>query len=161
MRLTDHTDYSLRMLMYLNQHRRLVTLNELSEKLAVSKNNLIKASNQLAKLDFIESSRGRTGGLKIKDGTGFKSLKEIVLQTEETFYIAECFSGRKCDCSFLPSCKLKRALFDAFQSFLESLGEKTLNDVTPTGRVPPANRDKEDFASGTTGNANQGSKADD
>ena len=117
--------------MYLNQHRRLVTLNELAEKIAVSKNNLIKASNQLAKLNLIESSRGRTGGLKINEATGSKSLKEIILQTEETFHIVECFADRKCDCSFLPSCKLKRALSEAFHSFLQSLGEKTLNDVTP------------------------------
>ncbi len=131
MRLTDHTDYSLRVLMYLNQKRSLVTLNELSEQLGVSKNNLIKVSNQLAKLGLIETSRGRMGGLLIKEETGKKSLKEIVIQTEETFYIAECFSGQRCDCTFLPKCQLKRSLADAVHAFLDSLAQKTLNDVTP------------------------------
>lgn len=130
MRLTDHTDYSLRVLMYLNQKRTLVTLNELSEKLEVSKNNLIKVSNQLAKLNFIDTTRGRTGGLLIKEETGNKSLKDIILKTEETFHLAECFSNKKSNCPFLPSCFLKKGLQEAFQAFLESLAGKTLNDCT-------------------------------
>lgn len=132
MRLTDHTDYSLRVLMYLNQKKDLVTLNELSERLGVSKNNLIKVSNQLAKLGLIETIRGRAGGLLIREETGKKSLKEIVIETEETFYIAECFSGRKCDCTFLPKCQLKKSLTDAVHAFLDSLAQKTLDDVTPS-----------------------------
>ena len=131
MRLTDHTDYSLRVLMYLNQEKCLVTLNELSEKLGISKNNLIKVSNQLAKLNLISTTRGRTGGLLINDETGRKSLKDIVTKTEETFSLAECFSGKACGCSFLRSCSLKKSLADALQAFLSSLAEKTLNDVTP------------------------------
>ncbi len=131
MRLTAHTDYSLRVLMYLNQEKRSVTLNELSETLKVSKNNLIKVSNQLAKLNFIETARGKTGGLTIRNETGSKTLKEIVSQTEETFQIAECFSGEKCDCTFLKNCFLKRSLSEALEAFMDSLSQKTLNDVTP------------------------------
>jgi Rrf2 family nitric oxide-sensitive transcriptional repressor len=135
MRLTDHTDYSLRVLMYLNQQRRLVTLNELSEKLGVSKNNLIKVSNQLAKLNFIDTERGRSGGLLIKEETGSKSLKDIISRTEETFFMAECFSGQRCGCSFLPGCSLKRSLSEALQAFLNSLAKKTLDDVTPPRKI--------------------------
>jgi len=131
MRLTDHTDYSLRVLMYLNQEGTLVTLNDLSRRLGVSKNNLIKVSNQLAKLNYIETTRGRSGGLTIKEETGGKSLKEIITKTEETFSIAECFSGKKCDCSFLPGCFLKKSLSEALQAFLDSLAQKTLDEVTP------------------------------
>jgi Rrf2 family nitric oxide-sensitive transcriptional repressor len=131
MRLTDHTDYSLRVLMYLNRRKKVVTLNELSEKVGVSKNNLIKVSNQLAKLNFIETTRGRSGGLLIKRETGDKSLKEIVMNTEATFYIAECFSGRKCECPYQQKCILKNTLSNALHAFLNSLAAKTLNDVTP------------------------------
>lgn len=132
MRLTDHTDYSLRVLMYLNEQKRLVTLNELSEKIGVSKNNLIKVSNQLAKLDFIETTRGRSGGLLIKDETGRKNLKEIVMSAEASFYIAECFSGDKnCKCLYRRQCALKNTLSVALQAFFDSLAKRTLNDVTP------------------------------
>jgi Rrf2 family nitric oxide-sensitive transcriptional repressor len=130
MHLTDHTDYSLRVLMYLNEEKRLVTLNELAEKVGVSKNNLIKVSNQLAKLNFIETSRGRSGGLTIREETGSRSLKEIIMKTEPSFYIAGCF-GQNCECLYQNRCSLKRSLADALQAFLGSLAQKTLNDVTP------------------------------
>lgn len=131
MRLTDRTDYALRMLMYLNQERRLVTINELVEKLGVSKNNLIKISNLLARKNLIETIRGRSGGLLIKEETGHRNLKDIVVATEESFFVAECFGDRRCDCYFLRRCLLKKSLTDALNSFFESLSNKTLNDVTP------------------------------
>lgn len=131
MRLTDHTDYSLRVLMYLNQTKKLTTLNELAEKLSISKNNLIKVSNQLAKLGLIETTRGRTGGLLIKKEAGKATLREIVSQTEESFSIAECFSNKDCQCSFLKRCSLKRSLHEALNAFLSSLGQTTLDQVTP------------------------------
>jgi Rrf2 family transcriptional regulator, nitric oxide-sensitive transcriptional repressor len=139
MRLTSHTDYSLRVLMYLNQQERLVTLNELSEKLDISKNNLIKASNQLAKLNFIETTRGRVGGLTIKKETGNISLKDIIVKTEEIFFIPGCYSGQRCNCIFLPACLLRKSLFEALDAFLSSLELKTLNDVTPAKNKPTSN----------------------
>lgn len=131
MRLTDHTDYSLRVLMYLNQQRRLVTLNELVEKIGVSKNNLIKVSNQLAKLNYIDTSRGRSGGLVIRNETGLRTLRQIVTETESSFRIAECFSDGPCDCVYRNRCALKKALASALEAFFESLDGKTLNDITP------------------------------
>lgn len=130
MRLTDHTDYALRVLMYLNQRKELVTLNDISEKLKISRNNLIKVSNQLAKFGYIDTTRGRMGGLVIREGAGKVTLKEIVARTE-TFFIAQCFSGKNTTCTFLKSCHLRQCLSDAAQAFLNSLAQKTLNDVTP------------------------------
>ena len=130
MRLTDHTDYTLRVLMYLNQKKSQATLNELSEKLELSKNNLIKVSNQLAKNGFIDTSRGRTGGLTIRRGTGKLTLREIMTRTEESLELAQCFSGKKVCCTFLKGCLLKKSLQRALEAFLSSLGETTLNDVT-------------------------------
>lgn len=132
MRLTDHTDYALRLLMYLNQRKSLmITLNELAERLNVSKNNLIKASNQLAKLGLIETTRGRAGGLTIREEAGRTSLREIIVRTEETFYMAACFTGKRCDCRFLRHCLLKKTLAEALDAFLNSLDKTTLDDITP------------------------------
>lgn len=117
--------------MYLNQEKRLVTLNELSAKLEISKNNLIKVSNQLAKLEMISTLRGRAGGLLIKEETGKKTLKAIVTKTEETFYMTECISDNLCRCPYRPTCLLKGSILRALQAFLRSLDEETLDDVTP------------------------------
>ncbi len=135
MRLTDHTDYSLRVLMFLNQRKDLVTLNELSEKLKISKNNLIKVSTQLSKIGFIDTTRGKSGGLLIRENTGKRTLKEIISRTEQTFHIAHCFAGTSCDCTFLRSCLLQKSLYEALNAFLNSLAQKTLDDVTPTASV--------------------------
>ncbi|HRO67005.1 MAG TPA: Rrf2 family transcriptional regulator [Pseudobdellovibrionaceae bacterium] len=132
MRLTDHTDYSLRVLMSLNQTKSLATLSELSENLGISRNNLIKVSNQLVKFGYVDAFRGRSGGLKIKPETGRVSLREIVLRTEENLNLAECFSGKDCDCVFLPRCPLKRSLASALKAFLQTLGQTSLDDVTPS-----------------------------
>lgn len=131
MYLTDHTDYSLRVLMYLNEKKTLATLNELSEELQISKNNLIKVSNQLAKAQFITTTRGRAGGLKIHKNMGKKNLKEIIIETEKRFDMAACFtSDKSCACSFMKNCKLQKTLNEALNSFLDSLASKTLNDLT-------------------------------
>ncbi|MFZ3231839.1 MAG: Rrf2 family transcriptional regulator [Pseudobdellovibrio sp.] len=131
MRLTDHTDYSLRVLMYLNQNKKLVTLNELADKLGISKNNLIKVSKQLAKLKYIESTRGRSGGIWLSKETGAINLRTIVQQTEESLSISECFSNKKSHCTFLRGCLLKNGLNNALEAFLNSLAQITLNDITP------------------------------
>lgn len=131
MHLTDHTDYSLRVLMYLNQKKTLVTLNELAENLNISKNNLIKVSNQLAKANFISTVKGRSGGLILNKNMGKRNLKEIIVETEKRFNIAVCFTkDTKCECSFVKNCKLQRTLNEALNSFLNSLASKTLNDLT-------------------------------
>lgn len=132
MHLTDHTDYSIRVLMYLNQKKTLVTLNELADTLKISKNNLIKVSNQLAKANFITTVKGRSGGLILNKNMGKRNLKDIVMETEKRFNIAVCFTkDSNCDCSFVKNCKLQKTLNEALNSFLNSLASKTLNDLTP------------------------------
>lgn len=122
--------------MYLNQTQRLVTLNELSEVLEAPRNSLIKVSNQLAKLGFILTSRGRSGGLWISKNTGKLTLKSIILQTEESFNIAECFADTKCKCYFVKMCPLKKSLKIALDAFLDSLEKTTLDEVTKNPSQP-------------------------
>lgn len=131
MRLTDHTDYSLRVLMYLNHTKKLVTLSELSENLEISRNNLIKVSNQLVKRGLIKSTRGKSGGVIICENSGTVNLREIISYTEETFDIAECFSNSKSNCTFIKKCYLKKSLNSALNAFFMSLEKTTLNDITP------------------------------
>lgn len=120
--------------MYLNQVKKKVTLSELADQLRISRNNLIKASNQLAKMGLIETKTGRFGGLKLKEGAERVTLKEIIKQTEENFNLAGCFPENKFACTFLKGCQLKVALQSAIDTFLDSLGQITLDDITPKGR---------------------------
>ena len=65
MRLAGYTDYTLRVLMYCAAHPgRLITISELAERHAVSKNHLMKVVNDLARQGMLETTRGRGGGLR-------------------------------------------------------------------------------------------------
>ena len=66
MRLSEYTDYTLRVLMYCARHRqRLVTIGELAEQHGLSKGHLMKVVNDLARQGLIETTRGRGGGLRL------------------------------------------------------------------------------------------------
>ncbi len=130
MRLTDFSDYSLRTLIYLNREQRLVTMNELAEKLHVSRNHLIKVVVRLTRAGYVESVRGRSGGLEISPRAGSLKLGDILLTTEEGFDLAECFRNPDTECPFFPSCKLKKTLNHALDAFISTLNQQTLDDVT-------------------------------
>lgn len=106
------------------------TLNELSEKLNISRNNLTKVSNKLARLGYVDTVKGRSGGLQIREKTGKVSVGEIVKQTEENFNMAECFVGGKINCTLAKGCILKLCLHKALEAFVNSLNEYTLDDIT-------------------------------
>lgn len=117
--------------MYLNQTNESATLTEISQHLKISRNNLIKVSNQLSKLDYIVSTRGRHGGISINPKAKKVSLKEIISNTEESFDMAECFSKNGTSCTFIKGCKLKKSLSQALNAFLDALGDTTLETITP------------------------------
>jgi len=130
MRVTNFSDYSLRTLIYLNRAKRLVTLNELAEKLHVSRNHLIKVVIRLTREGYIESVRGRNGGLAIASNAGILKLGDILLSTEEGFDLAECFRNPQTECPFFPKCKLKQTLNQALNAFIATLNQRTLDDVS-------------------------------
>jgi len=130
MQLTDFTDYSLRTLMYLNETRELTTLNELAATLGLSRNTLIKISNRLAKIGYVETTRGPSGGLRISARAGRIPLGNLVKNLEERFHLAECFSDAKSHCTFLKTCRLKGILHGALDAFIAALNQHTLDDIT-------------------------------
>ena len=60
MRLTQFTDYSLRVLIYLGLHsQKRVTIDELTEAYAVSRHHIRSVVHKLSKLGYIESTQGK------------------------------------------------------------------------------------------------------
>ncbi len=130
MRLSDYTDYSLRVLIYLNRTKETSTLDRLAKSLAISRNNLIQISSQLSKLGYIEASRGPGGGLKIRESAGKARIGEIVQKTEQTFHMAQCFTGGNVSCPIYPQCVLKECLQEALGAFVSTLDKYNLNDIS-------------------------------
>ncbi|RKP54801.1 Rrf2 family transcriptional regulator [Pararobbsia silviterrae] len=140
MRLTDYTDYSLRVLLYLTVRRdRLATIQEIAEAYGVSKNHLMKIAQRLGELGWIETVRGRKGGLRLAPDSTHLTIGRIVRETESDFALAPCFARHGSDaaagdveqtCVIAPSCQLKDVFARARDAFLRELDNHTLAQIS-------------------------------
>lgn len=136
MRLSEYTDYTLRVLMYCAAHReRLVTIGELAEHHGLSKNHLMKVVNDLARQGLIETTRGRGGGLRLLREPGAIGIGDVVRNSETDFRLVECFAPATNTCSLSPGCRLKHLFDDALQGYFKVLDGATLADVTAHAAV--------------------------
>jgi len=137
MRLTEYTDYTLRVLMYCAAHPdRLVTIAELAERHGVSKNHLMKIVNDLARQGVLQTTRGRGGGLRLLKAPADIRVGDVVRSSETDFRLVECFDGSTNTCSLTPSCRLKGVLQAALLAYFKELDSATLADIT--GPLPAA-----------------------
>lgn len=130
MQLTIFTDYGLRTLMFLVAHQeRLCKVREIADHYGVSYNHLVKVVHRLAQLDYIESIKGKGGGIRLAKGAEKHRLGDLVRALEPNMDIVECFNRDTNTCRVSESCHLKHILFEAKQSFVESLNKHTLADT--------------------------------
>ena len=135
MRLTDYTDYTLRVLMYCAAHTdRLVTIAELAEHHAVSKNHLMKIVNDLARQGLVETTRGRGGGLRLLKAPDAIRVGDVVRMSETDFRLVECFDAATNTCKLTPTCRLKGVIGAALQAYFKELDGATLADITDPPR---------------------------
>lgn len=129
MQLTRHTDFSLRVLIYLslNKTGELVTINEISDHFKILKNHLTKVVHHLAQKKYIETVRGKNGGLRLARDPADIKLGDVVQSMEMNLDVVDC---SKPLCPLINNCKLKRILNEAKQSFLKILNNYTLADLS-------------------------------
>lgn len=138
MQLTRYTDYSLRVLIYLAVHKEgLATIEEISDAYGISKAHLTKIVHQLGLAGYLETVRGRGGGLRLARPPAKIRIGDVVRQTEDTSLV-ECFDPQTSHCRIEPVCGLRAALKDALQAFLRTLDGYTLADVVGRRREPLA-----------------------
>jgi Rrf2 family nitric oxide-sensitive transcriptional repressor len=132
MRLTQWTDYSLRVLMYCAacEHRDLpVTITEIADSHAISRSHLTKVVQQLGAQGLLETTRGRGGGLRLCKPAATINIGDVVRQTETDFAMVECFDATTNQCGLSPLCRLKGVLQQATSSYLAVLDSVTLADL--------------------------------
>jgi len=129
MRLTNFSDYALRLLMFAaSHHQRLITIEETSRVFGISRGHLMKVANQLTREGYLKAVRGRSGGLSLARPAGDIRIGEVISVTEPDFAIAECYGGNNC-CLITPRCRLRAALGEALSAFLGTLNRYTLADL--------------------------------
>jgi Rrf2 family nitric oxide-sensitive transcriptional repressor len=130
MRLTVHTDYALRVLMTLAVVAdRVVTIDELARRHRVSKNHLMKVAQTLVGLGFVQSVRGRAGGLRLARDPREIRMGAVVRALEDDMRLVECLGEGPATCIFTGACRLTRALAQALEAFLAELDKLTLADL--------------------------------
>ncbi len=139
MRLTLYTDYSLRVLIYLAQNAdKVVTISELADFYRISRNHLVKVVHELGLNGYVQTSRGKHGGIRLARAPDQIVIGEVVRQTEPDFDLLECLNPKADKCVITNVCKLKSVLVDARDTFLTQLDGYTLADLTMRSASSPA-----------------------
>lgn len=128
MRLTKHTDYAFRVLIYLASmpEERLSTVQEIAETFGVSRSHVMKIVHKLAGASIIHASRGQNGGVRLGQPKEAIRLRAVIELMEATLAPVNCDDPV---CLIKKNCVLKNILFDAQQQFLEHVGQYTLADL--------------------------------
>ncbi len=130
MRLTTYTDYALRVLMYLGlRGEQLATIQEIAEQYGISKNHLMKLVHELGQLGYVETIRGKNGGLRLGRRPDGITVGEIVRHLEPDMALVECFQSADVRCRIVKDCVLQNVLGEALDLFLETLDRYTLADL--------------------------------
>lgn len=126
MKLTLFTDYSIRVLLYLaTRPDRRCSIAEIAQAYRISQNHLMKVVNDLARSGYIESVRGRGGGIRLGQPPEEINIGTLVRHTEEGFDLVDCPS-----CVIAPACGVTGVLKEAVSAFLDVLDRYSLADLT-------------------------------
>lgn len=142
MRLTKMTDYALRLLMYVAQRpQHLCTIAEIALANRLSEAHLMKITHQLSRLGWIETVRGKGGGMRLARSPADINLGAVVRGMEPDFALVECFATGN-QCVLTGNCRLAPVLQDALQGFLTHLDGYTLAELLPVTDplLPPTQR---------------------
>jgi len=134
MQLTRHTDYALRVLMYLGaQNKNMISVSEVASFYSISRNHLVKVVQGLSEHGFVTTVRGKNGGMKLASDVDNISIGNVIRHMENHFDIVECLDQIAESCVLDKSCKLKDFLNHAVNNFLKELDGISLADVLKPG----------------------------
>ncbi len=128
MQLTRHTDYSLRVLMYLASHdNELVSISRLSDAYKVSNNHMVKVVHNLVKIGYLKSVRGRNGGVQLTHSPEKILIGNAIQDIENQPKIINCSS---INCILEKQCILENTLISAQKTFYQQLNKTSLADIS-------------------------------
>jgi len=131
MRLNVHTDYALRILMFLSAKQAQASVDEIANAYGISRNHLMKVSQKLTELGYVTAKRGRGGGLTLAQAPASIIVGTVVRSIEPVGGFVECFDRVNNQCPVTGVCGLQGALATALGDFMARLDQYSLADLTP------------------------------
>lgn len=130
MHLTQHTDYALRVLLYLAAHPdQPVDAPLIASSFGISLHHVRKVVYELGRREYIVTSRGRAGGIRLLKAPSEISIGRVVRDMEPSLSLVECFEASTNTCPIIGVCGLERLLRKANAVFLAELDRHTLAQV--------------------------------
>lgn len=128
MRLTAFTDFGLRTLMYLTSipAEQLSSVPEVAKVYSASQNHFVKVIGQLTKLGYVQSIRGKKGGIRLAKHADDINIGKVIRELENHLDAVNCV---KPACQLDGCCELKHALAQAMEAFLTTMDQYTLSDI--------------------------------
>ena len=129
MQLTHHTDFSLRLLIFLSLQEKdsLVTIDVVAQHFKIPKNHLTKVVQRLAQYAYVKTVRGKNGGICLARSAETMNIGEIIQAMENNTKIINC---QKPVCPLIGHCELTGILYEAQNAFFTTLNKYSLADIT-------------------------------
>jgi len=134
MRLTRQTNYAVRILMFCASSDTLSRIGQIAEFYDISELFLFKVLQTLTKGGFVETVRGRNGGIRLARPAEEINLGDVVRSVEDNFDLAECFEQGERVCPLISTCGMNEALAEALNAFFNVLGQYTIADLSNNSR---------------------------
>ena len=130
MRLTLHTDYALRVLIFVGvKGSGLSTIGEIAGGYGISKEHLRKVVHRLSQLGYLRTLQGRHGGIELGRPPDRINIGTVVREVEDGFALVECLDHGPCRCCIMPACVLRIVLRQALENFFTTLDGIRLSDL--------------------------------
>jgi Rrf2 family nitric oxide-sensitive transcriptional repressor len=128
--------------MYLELHReRMCSVKEIAGHYGISRNHLVKVVHRLGQLGFVETSKGKGGGIRLTLDARTLRLGDLVKALEPSMNVVECFDHNTNTCKITGACQLKHYFYEARQAFLDTMNKHTLADTVENKHLfSPAER---------------------
>ena len=131
MRLTQQTSYSIRVLLYCQANKGGTSrIRDIAATYGISELHLFKIMHVLVEAGFIETIRGRNGGIRLAKPADEITVGAVVRATESNFFLTDCFDTTNRDCPLVDSCGVNRVLAEALKAFFAVLDSYTIADVS-------------------------------
>lgn len=129
MRVTSYADFSLRVLIYLAVNpRQRCTIREIARAYDISHNHLMKVVHELKRHGYIDTVRGKQGGMTLSRAPERINVGEVFRDMEPDTALVECFQPGG-ECVITPHCRLRTVFSEALDAFQGVLDGYTLADI--------------------------------